>query len=193
MGIQLQQTDTVAVDGAIAACSGASAGGTIDNRQATSGGTPGTVAHLLSLSGTPPNRLAHFESAANEPNLTNWPAGKYVVRLNVTAANVGGMNWSETWICRVNSSGVNQATVGSLTGQSIPLNTTGVKTMTVDGSQQNAAASDRIYIVLVFNGSSGDHFSYTPDQMIDTMLAPPPTKQADQWNPTWDFGGIASW
>ena len=57
----------------------------------------------------------------------------------------------------------------------------GIKTMTVSGSAQTAAATDRIYIVLVFKAQTfleDDQAQYKADQQIDTPLAgggSPPT------------------
>src|SRR5262245_22125352 len=68
-----------------------------------------------------------------------WNSGNWTVRLNVTTANAN-ITWTDTYICRLNSSNVSQATIGSLTGQSTSLGTTGVKTHTVSGSSQTPAA-----------------------------------------------------
>jgi hypothetical protein len=168
--ISLQQTDTAAIDGAVVACSGAGAGTTTDNKQATQGGTPGVSSPTISLAGNQTNnRGIHFESAANEPGQTSWPAGNWVVRLNVTTANAN-ITWTGTYICKVNSSGQSLATVGSLTGQSLGLGSTGVQSMTVSGSAQTANATDRIYIILIFSNSqtSFQSFNYRPNQLIDT-------------------------
>jgi hypothetical protein len=169
----LQQTDTAAVDGAIAACSGRGAGAVTDNKQATSGGTPGVGTPGLTINGHATDvRLVHFESAVNEPNNTNWDAGSWIVRLNITTGNAN-VTWDECYICRVNSSGVSQATVGSLTGQAINLTSTGTYTMTISGSSQpGASATDRIYIVLVFSnsGATPAALNYKPSLIIDTPI-----------------------
>ncbi len=111
------------------------------------------------------SRTFEFYSDANYPNNTSWAAGNYVVSLDVTVANSAGtMQWTATCILRVNSSGVSQATVGSLTAQTTSLSTTGVKTHTVSGSlQSSASATDRICAVLVFTSSTGATKSWTLD------------------------------
>jgi hypothetical protein len=170
--IQLQQTDTAAVDGAMAACSALASSQTPDNKQASSGGSPGTTTPQISLFGSDNgSRGIHFESATNEPGQTSWPAGNWVVRLNVTTANTN-IQWISTHICRVTSNGVNQSTVGSLTGQSISLGSTGVQSMTISGSSQLAQAGDRIYIVLGFKNINvaPQAFNYQPNQLIDTPI-----------------------
>jgi hypothetical protein len=170
--ISLQQTDSGAIDGAESACSSAGATSVTDNKKATQGGTPGTTTPTISLSGNQTNsRGIHFESAANEPGQTSWPAGNWVVRLNITTANAN-ITWTGTYICRVNSSGQSLATVGSLTGQSLGLGSTGVQSMTISGSAQSANVTDRIYIVLVFSNSqtSLQSFNYQPNQFIDTPI-----------------------
>ena len=169
--IQLQQTDTAALDGALSACSGLGASQNTDNKQATSGGSPGTTTPQVTLSGSDGgSRGIHFESAANEPGQTSWPAGNWVVRLNITTGNTN-LQWISTYICRVNSNGINQATVGSLTGQSISLGS-GPISMTVSGSAQTALVGDRIYIVLGFKNTSAlqQSFNYQPNQLIDTPI-----------------------
>jgi hypothetical protein len=171
MAISLQQTDAAAIDGAMAACSGRSAAQTTDNKQATQNGTAGTTSPTITLAANSSNvRGVHFESANNEPNLTSWPAGNWTVRINVTSPNTN-ITWTECYICRVNSSGVSQATVGSLTGQSLSL-VSGVASMTISGSAQTANATDRVYILCVFSNSTGvqQSFNYKPNQLIDTPL-----------------------
>lgn len=87
------------------------------------------------------------------PASTNWAAGDWTVRYNVSSANMN-MTWVATYICRVSSTCVNQATIGSLTGQSISLGTTGVKSMTVSGSAQTPGATDKIVIMFVFTNGA---------------------------------------
>ena len=94
-------------------------------------------------------------SASGNPNATSWPAGNWVVHLNVTAGS-SSLTWKDTCIIRVNSSGAAQATVGSLTGQNISLGSAGVQSMTISGSTQTASATDRI-VVVVNIASSNSH------------------------------------
>lgn len=116
-------------------------------------------------------RGCHFFTAANDPNDTSWAAGNWVIRLNVQTANAN-MTWVRTYVCRVNSALVSQATVGSLLAQTTSLATTGVKTHTVVGAAQTAAAGDRIYIVCIFQAGAATDQSvvFTMDQLIDAPL-----------------------
>ena len=174
MTLSLRQTDSAAVDGSSIMCNSAVLADTPGSRQATDGGTPGSTPVSVTFAAQSVLRsTVMFESAAGEPNSTSWEAGDYVVRLNVTTAVTGNGQWRETHICRCNSSGVSQASVGSLTGQTTDITSTGVKTHTVSGAAQgSASATDRVYIVLVFvsTNKTPRTMSFTPDQLIDTPL-----------------------
>lgn len=103
------------------------------------------------------------------PAGTGWAAGTWTVRLNVTTGSAAACTWTDTYVCRTNSSDVSQATIGSLTGQSIAINTTGVKSMNVTGSAQTPSAGDKVYIVLLFNSpSANQQFSVQFNQNIDS-------------------------
>jgi hypothetical protein len=133
VGIQLQITDAVAADGAIAACSGLSADVAIDNRTASNGGTPGTTTTLLTCtSADVARRDIHFESLSNELNGFDCPAGSWTVRVNITAFNANIM-WTDLWICRVNSSGVSQQTIASTNTGNQLMSSNGVKSITLSG------------------------------------------------------------
>jgi len=171
MARNFQQTDSAAVDGSIAACTSLAASSSIDNRQVSQSGTPGTS--TPSVTQTDKfiiQRLIHWESTTGEPGLTNWSAGNWTIPLNVTALNTS-LTWDSVYICRVNSSGVSQGTVGSATGLGISLGTTGVNTATVSGSSQTASSTDRVYVVLgIANVGANNSFSYKPDQVITSPL-----------------------
>lgn len=170
MAYSLQQTDTAATDGAIAACSGTNAGTTTDNRRATSGGTAGTTTHSVTVGITSVRRLVHFETAPGELDGHTIPSGNWVVRLNVTVAGAD-MIWDSVWICRVDSNGISQGTIGSATSQGVNLTSTGVKSITVSGNSDTPNTGDRIYIVLGMRSAGGDTITYKPDQLIDTPIA----------------------
>ena len=172
MGIFVQ-TNTNAQDGVIAACSGGAVGEATGSTQLQKGGTAGTTERTVTIAKGNTDIGFTLQSAPNWPSETSWPSGNYVVRLNVTTAN-SNITWEDCYVCRVNSSGVNQETIGSLTAQAISCGTTGVKTMTVSGSATTAAATDEIYIVCLFK--NGDHMSsfsigITPDQNVDVPQA----------------------
>jgi hypothetical protein len=170
MAKSFQQTANVAPCGAIAACSGATVGNDA-SADCVEGGTPGTeVDSFGASSATTGNACVFFELDPDDGD--SWDEGDYVARINVESANAD-ITWTETHVCRVNSSCVSQETIGSLTGQSVSLGTTGPKSMTVPGAAVTPAAGDRIYIVCVFD-MGGAHGNQTaaliPDQLIDTPL-----------------------
>lgn len=171
--IILKQTDTAAGCGVVSGCSGAGLANRVAGREATAGGTFGTSTAQIRLIGSAGGDQAGvvFQSAAGEPGLTLWPAGNWTVHLNVTTANAN-ITWVATYVCLFRATCVSLATVGSLTGQSTSLGTIGVKGHTLSGSAQLAAASDVVYIVLVFsNGHAlSQSFWFRPDQSIATPL-----------------------
>jgi hypothetical protein len=169
MARDFQITTTASTCGTVAGCSGATVANTPVGRLAVDGGsssaTTATATHTVRN-----NAIAclMFELA---PADTSWPAGNWTVNLNVTTGNTD-FTWIATYVCRFNSSCVNQATVGSLTGQSTSM-TAGSKSMTVSGSSQTAASDDKVYIVCVFDigGSHGDtSFSIDHTTVINTPL-----------------------
>lgn len=92
-------------------------------------------------------------SASGVPGVALWPSGNWTVNLEVSTPN-SNLTWADTCIIRVNSSGVAQATVGSLTGQNTSLGTVGVESQTVSGGSQNLSSTDRIAVVAVLvNGA----------------------------------------
>jgi hypothetical protein len=137
------------------------------SRAAAEGGTAGSLEVTLTLVASTTDRRTLMFSMT--PGGTDtWAAGNWTVPINVTTAGVAGMSWASTFICRVNSGGVNQATIGSLTGQAITFNTAGVVSMTISGASQTPAAGDKVYIVLGFTNTvtMGKTFGVTPSQTI---------------------------
>lgn len=168
MAIDYQQTDDAGTAGAIAACSGATVGNANLNRVASVGGTPGSSL-LNTLGGTEfdtglSRALLFFEITPAAGVV--WAAGDWTVRLNISS-QANNVTWTETHICRLNSSNVSQATIGSLTGQTTGINTTGVKTHVVAGSSQSPSAGDKVLIVFVFASNQNNRF-FVPvfDQII---------------------------
>ena len=169
-----EQSNVGASDGTGVGCSGGTIATLPRSSECTSGTfTAGGATNIRIASGTSQAGVM-FQSKANEPNLTTWPAGDWVVRLNVTTGN-GGLQWDDTYICRYNSSGVNQGTVASLTGQNKNMFSTGVHSMTItQGSDVAASATDEFYIVLIFQATSGGAYKQlgiTMDESIDMPTA----------------------
>lgn len=171
MAIILVQTDTVAPCGTILACTSPADGlaNVPQARLAEQGGSAGSGELSVSINKADIQAGVMFESPA--VGQTTWQAGTYTVRLNVTTA-VANLSLIEIHVCRVNSSCVSQETVGSSVGLGISMGTTGVKNVDVIGSEQSASATDRIYIVFIFQAinHTSPTFGFTPDQNIDTPI-----------------------
>ena len=172
MALILVQTDTVAPCGTILACTSPLDGLAVtpQARLAEDGGDAGSGELSATIYKADTQAGVMFESPA--VGQTTWQAGTYTVRLNVTTA-VALLVLREVHVCRVNSSCVSQEIVGNNTGLSISMAITGVKTVDVEGVEQSASATDRIYIVLIFEATNHASltFGFTPDQNIDTPIA----------------------
>ncbi len=143
-------------------------------------GTAGTASNFVRVDAQHAQIGVTYISPINDPGLKNWQSGNWVVRLDDTVVD-GSITWDGTCIFVVDSAGTtNKATVGSQTGQAIPLDTLGVKTMTISGSAQSVLTTDRVFIELVFYNSAPvnqHNFNFVADQTNDTPLAPPPGMQ----------------
>lgn len=181
------ETDTAAPAGTIAACTALTAATTQVSALASMGGVLGTTSKAITLASSGVNTRATYLEFV--PGVTSWAAGNYVVRLNCTTANAN-ITWASTSICRLNSSNVSQATIGTLTGQTTSLGTTGVKTHTISGSLQTAATTDKVYIVCGFTNAQAmaNSANFTFNQMIDTPIvlteSPPPSLTVPKWGST---------
>jgi len=169
----LGQTNSVADCGLIAACSSASLSGTL-SAELIDGAATGSNELTLSINASGLASPLGFQTIANEPNITDWAAGDWVVRLNVTSANMN-MEWEGTHVCKVSASPTcgSAVTVGSLTSQTISMFPTGVKTMTVSGSNITVGATDVVYIVIILRNTDTmmtQSCGVTVDQDIDTPL-----------------------
>jgi hypothetical protein len=142
-------------------CNSISTQGTFaPQKMVNSGATSGSWAFSQAIN---ISRTFEFYSEPGYPNNTSWASGTWIVQLKVTAAAASNMTWTATCVIRVNSSGVAQATEGSLTGQTTSLTTTGVKSQSITQSATDSAASatDRICIVMVFTSGASGSKSFT--------------------------------
>lgn len=173
MGMILTQTDGAAACGPRVGCSGQPLGLSAQSRQMTVGGVAGVVSSVVTIAAPNPAAAVMFQSGGGWPGLTSWASGNWVIRLNVNVGN-SRLNWVGSHVCRFSQSCVSLATVGSLTGQSVSLKTTGVKTMTVPGVSQSSSVTDSIYIVLIIDNTlsiGSQTFEFIPDQVIDAPLS----------------------
>lgn len=163
------QTDTAAPLGVIQACSPVAPAGDADANEAVVGGTAGVTAVSCGV----PNASQEM-CYADELRIADsdtLAAGTLTHRLNVSTAQ-GDLTLEDIYVCRVNSSGVSQETLGSETGLATDISAGGVFTTNITLSAASAHnAGDRVYItVAVANAHS--HTSRTleilPNQNIDT-------------------------
>ena len=154
------------------ACSGLTAGFPVGYTaiNCTVGGTAGTGVDDPTVASSA--TAAEVALKLDVPAGTSWDAGDYTVRMNVTTANMN-LTISSIYLCRVDSACTNQATIGSATGLSISLASTGVVSQVVTGSAQTPSVGDFILIVLgLTNGAmSSQQVVFTQDQNIDTPLS----------------------
>lgn len=139
--------------------------------ECTVGGTSGGVASLPSLQSSESNVQGLSFICIPTAGATG-DSGTWTVRVNVTTANMN-LTITEVYICRHNSSGVFQEAIGSATGLSISLGTTGVKSQNVTGSAVTLAAGDLAVIsISVSNGAmSTQTAAITRDQNIDSPFS----------------------
>jgi len=176
MALTLRETDA-ASDDAFDARDGCSLSlfinSTTSSKKATSGGTGGVTAVSITLDGQASDNIdtIQFESAAGEPNSTAWESGTWTVRIEITTANMNINAW-KAGVCRRNSAGVPQQSLGSAIGVG-DFTSTGVKTATVTGAASaGASATDQMGITIApFHGTAKTQtFAYKPSQNIDTPV-----------------------
>lgn len=175
-----------------AACSGASTAPPgepkISEVGATAGSTPGTYSLSSSVSGG-----GLFTVSCTIPASTTGSAGTWTTRLNITTANMN-LTLTSVHICRVDSSCANQETIGSTTGLSISLGTTGVKSVDVTGIAVTLAAGDMVNIVwLANNGAmSTQGAGITPNQDIDSPFSVATMPEIDAQPGSLSVTGVAA-
>ncbi len=178
MTLTYSETDTVGIANnfAVGGATGHGLGTTFDLVMQQGGGF-GTATHKVSFDPATAICITYI-SPTNDPAITNWASGNWVVRLNVDPADTdGSIVWDSTGIFVVDSAGTtDKGTVGTLTGQAIAVSTSGTKTMTISGSALTQLNTDRIYIELVFINSAGvsHNFQFFANLNIDTPLVAAP-------------------
>lgn len=165
--INLQETDSAATCGIAVYCSGGTSQAS-SPKLAQSGGSAGSTPVTISINGSTSLRIVFGFDCPIAAGAT-WDAGTWTVRWNVTTANMN-LTWEEVHICRLSSSCVNQATIGSATALGISLGATGVKTQTVSGAAQSPSVGDRVYILFVITNAAMtlQSFDITPSEIINT-------------------------
>ena len=148
-------------------CTGnATANGAAWSKQASVGGSSGAEATITVDGSLTTGRAVYYKCII--PSGTNWDAGDWTINVNVTTA-AANTTIEQCHVCRVNSSDVNQQTLGSATGLGIAVSATGVKTITVNqGSAATPSVGDNVIIVLALTNANSctRTLGITPDQTI---------------------------
>lgn len=171
MALTFKQTSSAADGGVQAACSGRSVSSKTPNQdfECSATGSYNTTNISTTLGGSESAVVEVVcQSKAGEPGLTSWAAGDWTVDLNIVVGN-SNITLEEVHICRLNSSSVSQASVGSNTGLGITC-TAGVKSVTVTGSSQSASGSDMFLVVWIFTNSLGGNQSFQFDRDQDILM-----------------------
>lgn len=171
MPITYTQTDTAADCGAQAACSGGTLGTQTASTTCTEGGTGGSTEQTIEI-GAGSTSICHFTQTTGGVGSATWESGTYTCGLNITTGH-SDLSITNIYICRLDSSCNNLATVGS---QSVSQTlTAGTYTFDVTGSEQSANDTDDLYVVYEFtNGHSHSTRTagITPNQDIATPIEP---------------------
>lgn len=170
MSVSIQQVDTAPEFAAGAYCSGLSAGANagVVNR-ATQGGSAGVTEDSVTVNNGETNvRYLYYE--CDIPSGYDGAAGTWVVRINQSSGTVASGGYASVYVCRVNSSGTNQETLGSNTSTGADFSATGVKTINVSqASGSTFSAGDKVMVVVGLTGPTTMVpfiFGITPDQII---------------------------
>ena len=171
--LSFQQTDTdrIQTDPPLNSnCSGWQIGNDTIQKTATVGGTAGTSTYTVSMDNN--NTKWLFFSKLTIPSGTNWNAGTWTVRLQVGSTGNNNVKLSAVYVCRVNSSNVSQATIGSNTSVDTTVTANSVISVNVTGSSQTPSANDYVNIVYVFSNTVGtistQSFTVKSDQIINS-------------------------
>lgn len=172
MAASFQQTDTAQSCALNNYCS--SVGGTIEaGRQASVGGTAGTSEVLVTIAASQADDN-EFSFEVVVPAGYTWGAGNWTVNVNFTTGNMDA-TWESCFICRVNSSCVNQATIGSSTGLAIATSS-GAQSTVISGAAQTPSAGDKVIITLGFSNANTmftRNVGITPSTTIESPLTAP--------------------
>lgn len=137
-------------------------------RTSTVGGTASSEEITIVLGGSRQRYM--FQNKLIIPSGTTWNAGTWTYRIDVRGSGVG-IKLEGVDICRVNSSGVSQATIASVSGlfQTVG-GTRNVMSGTLSGSSQTPSAGDFVVITYTFENATGDNLPVTfwPTQITNS-------------------------
>jgi hypothetical protein len=149
-------------------CTGHTGGVSTSDRQCLVGGTAGVNGVTDSVN-TQSTGVAIFMGCVPAAGI-NWNAGTWTVRFNITSSNMF-LTVIEIYICRQSSACTFVENLGSATGLSIGIGSTGVISQTVSTSAPSEVnTGDIVSICVVFqNTTMSDHsFTWLPNQNIDS-------------------------
>lgn len=158
-------------------CSGnTTLGDTVSQRQASEGGTPDTTNITFGVVASASDHdTVFFEIIDGTNNLEDLDGatGDWTINLNIVSANMN-LRWDEVAVCRLNSSCVNQETIGTNFGGGIIIGTTGVKAKTAaQASVITMGATDVIMVI----GS----ITNLDEMMTQTAAFDPDQDISNQW------------
>lgn len=159
MSVVLQQNDTAPDFAAGAYCSGLSAGANAGAIfRATKDATIGSGTGTITVNGGESSRRYVYVEC-DIPTGYDGAAGDWVIDLDVSAyTGTGGAEVTAVYVCRTNSSGVSQETLGSVTGLSDALSSPAppaTNQFTVNqASGTTFAAGDKAMIVFGLNNTN---------------------------------------
>lgn len=172
------ENDTVQVCSLVQYCSGL--GGTVeDGRQVEGDVAAGTTEVTFQVPAVTLD-TGEFSWEIILAASTTSDADTATIPINFTTGK-STVTLESVHICRVNSSCVNQETIGSSSGLALST-TAGVQSPTVSCSAVTFAGGDKVIIILGFSENAGDPsaiIGITPDQtMILPFIPPAPKKQS---------------
>lgn len=155
MAVSLQLTDSAPTLAVGAYCSGLTAPTVAATRFAgAEGGTAGSTPVACTLTNGENNRRS-LQYEFTVPSGYDGAAGDWTVRWNVSSI-FGSCTLNSIYVCRVNAAGVNQETLGSVTGLSTSLGSAGEASQIVNqASSATFAADDFIVVVFGMSGPAG--------------------------------------
>lgn len=196
MSLILQQTDGASADPVGAFGTGLGTPSSSFSKAATVGGTPGTGSNTVgnSSSTSSPAFGFMFEAASSQVGSLSFPLGE-LWTCNFDALTISAnVTWDSLYFIRINSSGVAQQTIASVTGLAQALSLGTNSTLSLSGASVNFGATDRLVVLFGFNWSALGVFTVKPDLAITVVAAPtnPPTAQPSQhFDPIPDYN--AAW
>lgn len=167
------QTQAAATLGTIQACAASAVSTAPQARLCVEGGAAGVTPLTVSVRNQ--RSCVMFEGA---PGQVGWSAGPWSIPLNITTANAN-VTLKACYVCRRTSGGSAVGTVGSDTGLSTVISSTGVVTIPITGALSTGSASDVFYIVIeATTPGTNQSFAFLPNQTILTPILTAATSAA---------------